>query len=206
MRSEDDVTNRILLATALAIAGAVAVCTAGDDVPLIENPSPAESDTAFYDLEELWRQGGPDGELLLGRNDRLYVAPRRNAYEIEVYDADGIPARRFSRPFTSRVRTGKELDELRGGIQSNMREQFPDAEVKLLPTQRDVRDLLPGPDGELWVTHAYGFPEEQEDLAGVYDVFDAEGRRLRIAALRALTPAPNGDSASCPATWRCATP
>ncbi len=96
-------TYRHLITTALAIAGAVAVCGAAE-IPVVHNAAPAEADTARYDLEELWRQGGPDGDVLIGwiasvvADDagRVYLLDSRLNH-IQVLDADGAPTATLGR-------------------------------------------------------------------------------------------------------------
>jgi hypothetical protein len=93
-----------LLTTALAIAGAVSLCTAGDEIPIVHNTAPAEADTAHYELEEMWRAGGFDGDLLIGYvGDALgdvqgntYLLDTR-LYQIVVMDVDGNTVDIFGR-------------------------------------------------------------------------------------------------------------
>ncbi len=89
-------TVRTLLTTALAIASAVSLCIAEDEIPCVHNTAPAEADTAHYELQEVWRAGGFAGDVLIGQiadaigdeQGRSYLLDAQ-LHQIQIFDADG---------------------------------------------------------------------------------------------------------------------
>jgi len=57
---------RTLLITALALASAVSLCTAGDSGPVVHKTAPAEANIARYELDEAWSVSGFDRNVLIG--------------------------------------------------------------------------------------------------------------------------------------------
>ncbi len=117
-------------------------------------------------------------------NGWFYSAPDRAHYEIVSLDATGRERLRFVREFESLARSDESLDEMRANVLDQVATYFPDAEAILLDHHRDVRNIQVGHDGHLWVTSSRGWTTERDEIVGVYDVFDTDGRWLRCAEVR----------------------
>ncbi|MBD3336658.1 MAG: hypothetical protein GF355_14190 [Candidatus Eisenbacteria bacterium] len=134
-----------------------------------------EIDYNDFSLDELgmdfaWMRhtAGPDGVV--------YVAPKRNAYEIEVYDSEGNLLRVIHREYASLERdadlkkTAQQTMEAVGRNYPN-----PPQTVTIEETEPDIAGLTLLADGRLWVQTSRGTYEPPEDVLAVYDVFDSDG-------------------------------
>lgn len=129
---------------------------------------------------------GPDG--------RVYAAPDRGAYRINVYATDGSLERIIEREYESWTRTAEErawFEALLGGAFRNL--PF-EANLKICDTESDISWLTRGvqvtEDGELWILPSRGTREQPAGVAATFDVFDRDGkfdRQVQVAC-------PEGDA------------
>lgn len=112
----------------------------------------------------------------LGTDGRVWVAPHRNEYRIDVFLPDGTPERTITRAYESYRRTDEEIELTRywmtpwGGRNRN------NVTVEVAPTQRDILQTRVDAAGRLWVLSSHGAHPAEEGIHSVWDVFDAEGR------------------------------
>jgi hypothetical protein len=117
---------------------------------------------------------GPDG--------RLYAAPHRNRYAIEVYSPDGTLERVIEREFTSwqrderaRARTQSVMDAQAGRFPFEIKQEIED-------TEPDISSLSFEPDGNLWVLTSRSGRDQPEGILCTYDVFTPDGHFVRQVA------------------------
>jgi hypothetical protein len=113
---------------------------------------------------------------------RVYFAPERDVYRIEVHEPDGTLVRAFGRPVTAPERSAEETaiaTKVHEAIGANY--GVPLQGVTVEGREPVIQNLWVRPDGEVWVrTPANRRPD---DAFALLDVFDAEGRFTHQVAL-----------------------
>jgi hypothetical protein len=148
-------------------------------------------DYSSFHLDELamdfvWTRfaTGPDG--------RIYFAPTRNEYRIDVFAPDGTPERIIERPFTSLPRDESQRERAHQIIEAiGAYYPTPPQKITIEDHEPDVSGLYIRPDGELWVLSSRGAHERPPGVFAVLDVFDAEGVYRRQVELVAPGDAEN---------------
>jgi len=123
---------------------------------------------------------GPDG--------RIYTAPDRDSYLIQVFAPDGSLERTIEREFTSRKRTAEDkawITNLMDGAFSQLPFTY---ELKICDTDSDIhwlnRSLQVDEEGFLWVLSSRGARDQEPGVLATYDVFAPDGsfdRQVRVA-------------------------
>lgn len=122
----------------------------------------------------------------LAPDGRVFLAPDREAYRIEVRRPDGTPERVIEREYAYRSRTGAEKDEARKVVQALARNYpVPPRDIVVFDTEPVITAMHCRPDGELWVRTSKGDGERGPGVLTVFDVFDRDGRFQRQIALLA---------------------
>lgn len=116
----------------------------------------------------------------LGPDGRIYAAPDRSAYRINVYTPDGALERVIEREYESRKRTAEDKDWIRGMFEGALR-QLPVAyELKISDHDSDLswlsRSLQVDDEGFLWVLPSRGTREQPDGVLVTFDVFSPQGR------------------------------
>ena len=118
---------------------------------------------------------------------RVFALPDRERYAIHVFAPDGSLERVIERDFTPRRRGEAEMARARRLAERRYRTAPFDVEYHFEETVAVVpwflRGLQVAPDGDLWVRHARSGVDQPEGIVLTFDVFDAEGRFVRQAAL-----------------------
>jgi len=126
------------------------------------------------------------GRWDLAPDGRVFAAPKRDAYEIEVRRADGTLERVIEREHSTRPRSDAEKREARLLVEAVARNYpTPPREVTVLATEPAITAIHCRPDGELWVRTGRGDSERGPGVLTTFDVFDGEGRLRRQVALLA---------------------
>lgn len=115
------------------------------------------------------------GGWALGPDGRVYLAPQRNNFRIEVYGPAGGLERAFSRKYQSWKRTGQELEKARESMIPFRRRNRRPPNVVVEPTERDILDMRVALDGMVWVLPSRGIKDQPEGIHSTWDLFDAEG-------------------------------
>jgi hypothetical protein len=117
---------------------------------------------------------GPDG--------RIYAAPYRNRYAIEVYKPDGTLERVIEREYTSWKRDERALARTQS-LMDAQASRFPfEIKREIEDTEPDITSLSVEPDGNLWVLTSRGGREQPPGILCTYDVFTPDGQFLRQVA------------------------
>jgi len=123
------------------------------------------------------------GGWALADGGRLYVAPARNEYRIEVYGPDGVPERTITRKYESWRRTPIEAERAREMMMPFRRRNRNAIKLVMEPTERDILDIRLDRQGQLWVLPSRGIREQDEGIHSTWDVFDSSGAFVRQMAI-----------------------
>lgn len=112
---------------------------------------------------------------ILLSDGRVAVYRRSHEYLIEVFAADGTPLRRIRREYQSVRRPEADLAAQREDIERMNKRFGKQINVELEEMAPDISEIIPRPDGRMWVLTSQG---RQECPAGclVFDVIDQQGR------------------------------
>jgi hypothetical protein len=131
---------------------------------------------AFYWVNDV----GPDG--------RVYTAPRRDEYTIEVYSPQGKLERVISREYEHLKRSAAAYRRLHGVIDSIFRRVPFEYTIEIEKDEYDILAMQQGirvrDDGSIWVLPGRGAYDQPEGVMLTFDVFDAEGHFQRQVAIR----------------------
>ena len=122
------------------------------------------------------------GGWALADDGRLYVAPARNEYLIEVYRPDGVLERTITRKYQSWKRTPVEAERAREMMMPFRRRNRNAIKLVMEPTERDILDIRLDKQGLLWVLPSRGIREQDEGIHSTWDVFDSSGEFFRQVA------------------------
>jgi hypothetical protein len=122
------------------------------------------------------------GGWTLGPDGRIYTAPERDRYVVNVYAPDGTLQRVIEREFERRRRTSEEKDAIGGARIVAGGEEIPIEQVKD-DYEPCIRQLHVMDNGELWVLPGPSTAEAPAGSMQVYDVFDQTGHFVRQIAV-----------------------
>ena len=118
--------------------------------------------------------------LAVGPDGRVYVAPEREAYRIEVFAPDGRCLHAITREYPVHRRTAAELEEWRRLYVASMRNAPFEVGIELCETAAPIDWVFGGlharQDGTLWVHTSRSASDQPEGVMLTYDVFDPDGR------------------------------
>ena len=129
---------------------------------------------------------GPDG--------RIYAAPDRNAYRINVYSPDGSLEKIIERDYAHWNRTSEERAWMETLLNGAFRNVPVETKLKICDTESDISWLNRGiqvtENGELWILPSRGTRAQPDGVAATFDVFDTAGRFDR--QVQVICPEANG--------------
>jgi hypothetical protein len=124
------------------------------------------------------------GRWTVDKDGRMYVAPKRNEYSIDVYSPSGELERTFTRDYESYQRNDELKRIARMVIEGvGSYHPVPLQGITIEDTEPDITGMWVARDGTLWVQTSRGDREKPEGAYSVYDVFTPEGKFLKQAAL-----------------------
>ncbi len=133
-----------------------------------------EKDNYFVDAEG-WALG-PDG--------RVYTAPVRDRYRIEVYASDGERELVIEREFDPYRRTQQEKDDVATGVVAMINGRRVQLDTQIEDHDPAIASLHVDDAGYLWVRHGRSGREQPDGVMLTYDVFDPQGQLVRQVAFR----------------------
>ena len=158
----------------------------GIGAPLLERFTDWDFTNFTYDEEVnlpafYWANAvGPDG--------RVYAAPDRDAYRINVYAPDGTLERVIEREYTSRKRTAEDKKRIRNLFEGAFGQVPFEVKVTISDIDSDInwlsRSLQVDAQGDLWVLSSRGIREQPAGILATYDVFTPDGtfdRQVQVA-------------------------
>jgi hypothetical protein len=115
---------------------------------------------------------GPDG--------RVYVAPERNAYRIEVYSPEGALEHVIERDFVPWARTAADSARVKCLFEGWVRDAPLILTYDLEPTEPAILALEVDDQGRLWVRHSRSAHDPERPGRLAFDLFDREGRFTKV--------------------------
>ncbi len=122
-------------------------------------------------------------KVACGQDGRIYVAPERDAYVINVYMADGTLERVIEREYVHRVRSDEDFNQVKATLEVVLA-QIPNAKIVPAKTEPDINSLMFGTDGNLWVTNSYSGVDQPEGILTTWDVFTPDGHFLKTVSAK----------------------
>ncbi|MEN8006342.1 MAG: hypothetical protein ABFS42_04970 [Candidatus Krumholzibacteriota bacterium] len=122
-------------------------------------------------------------KVATGKDGRVYVAPERDDYLINVYTADGTLERVIEREYVHRDRDDDEFNRVKTTMEAALA-QIPNAKIIPSTTQPDINSLVFGTDGNLWVTNSRSGFEQPEGILTTWDVFTPDGHYLKTVSAK----------------------
>lgn len=124
-----------------------------------------------------------DGGWALAPDGRVFVAPQRNGYRLEVFSPEGQPERAFSRPYSPRQRTAAEMEQVRQSMFPRRGRNRTPPDIVVERTERDILDMRVAKDGTLWVLPSRGIIDQPEGIHSTWDLFDSRGNFVETVSL-----------------------
>lgn len=126
----------------------------------------------------IWRH------FAVGPEGKVYTAPKRNDYEIHVFNVDGTLDRIISRDFESWQRTAEET-ELVNKMMDLQTQRIPmEVNTEICLTEPDITSLFIDEEGLLWVLTSRAIREATEGIMQTYDVFNSDGKFVKQVAVK----------------------
>lgn len=125
------------------------------------------------------------GRSALGANGRVYAAPHRNSYTIQIYHPDGTLERVVEREFSPRKRTQEDKDRILSTRKVRFRGKGGGKRIQQELSDYDpcVSRLRVDDEGTLWVLHSRSGREQPDGVFQTYDIFDSDGHFVRQVAV-----------------------
>jgi hypothetical protein len=117
------------------------------------------------------------------RNGHVYTSDDFDAYRIQVWNADGSVVRVIEREYTHRKRSPEEMKRNVPVVRIRRGDQAQSPEVKASETDRDIQQIFPRDNGDLWVLSSKGAFDAPNGSIAAFDVFDSDGRFVRQITL-----------------------
>jgi hypothetical protein len=114
-----------------------------------------------------------------GMNGRVYTSDNFDAYRIQVWRPDGTVERMIEREYTHRERSDEEIQRSTPVIRLRRGNQTDSPDVRASKTDRDVQQIFPRGNGELWVLSSKGAFDVPDGVIATFDVYDKDGRFAR---------------------------
>lgn len=125
-----------------------------------------------------------DRRWVVGGDGRVYACTNYSDYRIQVWAPDGTTDRVIEKAYTHQKRTPKEK-KIVEDIMGVFVKQIPNGTVKISDFNKDIESIFVRDDGSIWVLTSDGTRDLPENTAGVFDVFDRDGRFVRRVTLKA---------------------
>lgn len=119
-----------------------------------------------------------------GADGRVYTSDNFDDYTVKVWSADGKVERVIEREFEHRKRNEEEIERNKPRIRMRRGNNTVQPDVSASDTDRDVQEIIPRPDGTLWVLSSKGAYDCKGDELATFDVFDAEGKFMHQITLK----------------------
>ncbi len=120
----------------------------------------------------------------VGLDDKVYIAPYRNQYQIEVFNLNGQLERVIEKDFESRRRNNQEI-EFAFHVLYEAPPGYPQINVEMSDYDQDIIKFYSLINGQLWVLSSYGcYDDKPEGSMGIFDVFDQQGRFVEQISLQ----------------------
>ena len=123
--------------------------------------------------------------MAIGPDGRVYAAPAREEYAIQVFGADSMPERIIKRQYTSLERSAEQKDIQRKiieGVGANY--PVPPKRISVEDNAPDISGLWVDEKNQLWVTSSRGTVDQPPGTFATIDVFSPGGEFSQQVALQ----------------------
>jgi hypothetical protein len=114
-----------------------------------------------------------------GRDGRVYTSDSFDGYRYQVWSPAGKLDRVVEREYTPRKRSSEEMKRYAPIVRIQQGDRAQSPEVKASETDRDIQQIFPREDGEVWVLSSKGAFSPPSGALATFDVFDAAGKFAR---------------------------
>jgi hypothetical protein len=111
-----------------------------------------------------------------GRDGRVYASDQFDGYRYQVWSPGGKLERVVEREYTSRKRTSEEMKRYSPVVRIQQGDRAQSPEVKASETDRDVQQIFPRENGDVWVLSSKGAFSPPAGALATFDVFDNTGK------------------------------
>jgi len=136
--------------------------------------------TALKESDQYWIH---EGRWCLGPEGKIYTAPQRDAYVVNVYGTGGRLERIIEREYEPWHRTKEERDVLQKRHTRPDDEWGGGREVQISADDPCVAELRVTDRGELWVRHSRSSHDQAPGVFATWDVFAADGTYSRTVSV-----------------------
>jgi len=141
---------------------------------------------ANFVFSELEHMPGFWWNLAVGPDGRVYTAPDRNSYRIEVFSPDGQKDLVIEREYEHLARTGAEMKVMHDMVTDIFKDAPMQVNIEVEPDHPDIltfqRGLRVREDGTIWSLTSRGGRDNPEGVMATFDVFDPDGEFARQVA------------------------
>ncbi len=106
----------------------------------------------------------------------LIVFRHNYEYLIEIFGPDGREIQRIHRQYTSVDRPRKEIDAEKAQLKELAARFGAGINTTVSEVANDIANIIPRPDGKIWVVTSEGTQNLPDNTIGTFDVFTAAGR------------------------------
>jgi hypothetical protein len=117
------------------------------------------------------------------RDGRVFMSDDFDAYRFQVWNPSGSLARVVEREYTHRKRSVAEMKRFAPTIGLRQGDQTRRPEVRPSDTDRDIQQIFPRDNGDVWVLSSKGAFDVPKRVIGTFDVFGPDGRLVRQITL-----------------------
>ena len=115
----------------------------------------------------------------VGMNGSVFTSDDFDAYRIQVWNPDGTVERVIEREYAHRERSEKEIKRSTPVVRLRRGNQSQSPDVKGSKTDRDVQQIFPRGNGDLWVLSSRGAFDVAPGVIATFDVYDKNGKFTR---------------------------
>ena len=142
----------------------------------VNGANPVFAETDWDSFRNRWT-AGPDG--------RVYSPVTFGSYEITVWNPDGKVAHVIHREYPTHARNDEQKKEILDIYKGFTRQiPIPGMKYEIEDDWNPVTRVAARDDGTLWVASSRGSIDQPDGIAGVFDVFDKDGRFTRQVTLK----------------------
>ena len=111
-----------------------------------------------------------------GRDGRVYTSDQFDGYRYQVWSAAGTLERVVEREYTPRKRSSEEMKRYAPIVRIQQGDRAQSPEVKASETDRDIVQIFPRENGDVWVLSSKGAFSAPSGAMASFDVFDKSGK------------------------------
>jgi hypothetical protein len=119
----------------------------------------------------------------VGSDGRVFTSDDFDGYRVQCWNPDGSLARVVEREYTHRKRSAEEMKRYAPVVRIRQGDRAQSPEVKASETDRDIQQIFPRENGDLWVLSSKGAFDAPPGVIATFDVFGPDGKFTRQVTL-----------------------